>query len=349
MHIKKTVSPPVGWENDVVFAGEESGLLQSVYWSRVIGRLDDAVTWYVSVEDGGSPVRGGFSIQQNMDRLSKQKHSLFPNLTCLDGPFAASSPSVEALKAMLVEVKRLALHSRCRSIRIAPPPRSALALDQECVEAFRKEGFAPSKWATYIVDLRPDEDALFMSVKHAVRKCVKKCQRAKVTLRKMETFEELRDVYWDALNQAHKHFGLPESPCLQEPWDEDTDNLYHYYCAVDAEGKVLACLGMYIFNGVATEVASAITPLAYESKIPAQDYLHWEMMVEAKRMGAAQFDLAGVSPAPSSPKEEGIRRFKEKWGGQYVEYYRYTKSVQPWALFANVEHRMKSAFSRLVG
>ena len=32
------------------------------------------------------------------------------------------------------------------------------------------------------------------------------------------------------------------------------------------------------------------------------------------------YDFAGVSPNPESKKEEGIRFFKGKWGGEYVEY-----------------------------
>jgi lipid II:glycine glycyltransferase (peptidoglycan interpeptide bridge formation enzyme) len=37
------------------------------------------------------------------------------------------------------------------------------------------------------------------------------------------------------------------------------------------------------------------------------------------------YDLSGVSPSPIDPKEEGIRRFKSKFGGKYVEYAIYSK------------------------
>jgi lipid II:glycine glycyltransferase (peptidoglycan interpeptide bridge formation enzyme) len=83
---------------------------------------------------------------------------------------------------------------------------------------------------------------------------------------------------------------------------------------------------MYVFNGVATETASALTAHAYSQKIPAQDLLHWEMMLEAKRMGCHTFNLAGVSPNPIDPKSEGIRRFKEKWGGTFFEYTRFERT-----------------------
>jgi lipid II:glycine glycyltransferase (peptidoglycan interpeptide bridge formation enzyme) len=98
----------------------------------------------------------------------------------------------------------------------------------------------------------------------------------------------------------------------------------------NGDKDILACLGMYVFNSVATENASSLSPLAYQNKIPAQDLLHWEMMLEAKRMGCHTFDMAGVNPNPQTPKESGIRRFKEKWGGKYVEYNIYHKDMMPW-------------------
>ena len=116
-------------------------------------------------------------------------------------------------------------------------------------------------------------------------------------------------------------------------WREDRDGYYHYYVAESTEGETLATLGMYVFNGVATEVASALSPKAFEHKIPAQDLLHWEMLLEAKRAGCHTFDLAGVDPSVTDHKAAGIRRFKEKWGGRYVEYSRYELEM-PSALVA---------------
>lgn len=101
--------------------------------------------------------------------------------------------------------------------------------------------------------------------------------------------------------------------------------------AYDKKQTTMAVLGMLIFNGVAREIASAIIPEAYKQKIPAQDLLHWELLLEAKRLKCHTFDLAGVSPNPVSPKEKGIRRFKEKWGGQYIEYYTYKKNIIPFS------------------
>jgi lipid II:glycine glycyltransferase (peptidoglycan interpeptide bridge formation enzyme) len=105
---------------------------------------------------------------------------------------------------------------------------------------------------------------------------------------------------------------------------------------------------MYMFNGVATEIASALSPQAFTQKIPAQDILHWEMLLEAKKAGCHTFDMAGVNPNSSNPKEAGIRRFKEKWGGRYVEYQTFEKQL-PLSTTHQIAKRLFGQFRRKAG
>ena len=55
--------------------------------------------------------------------------------------------------------------------------------------------------------------------------------------------------------------------------------------------------------------------------------------------GCTLFDLAGVAPEPANQKEAGIRRFKEKWGGKYVEYSRFEKRTA----LGNAWHKVKGS------
>jgi lipid II:glycine glycyltransferase (peptidoglycan interpeptide bridge formation enzyme) len=197
------------------------------------------------------------------------------------------------------------------------------------VNLYQGFGFEAKKWATYLVDLRKEEEELFKFIAHAARKCIKKCQREGLKVVALKSFEEFEERYWRPYVKAEAYFGRKANKAKKELWDEDKENYYHYYIAEDQQRDTVAVLGMYIFNGIATEIASGLMPKAYEQKIPAQDLIHWEIMLEARRMGAHTFDLAGVNPNPEDSKEEGIRRFKEKWGGKYVEYYVYRKNMIP--------------------
>jgi lipid II:glycine glycyltransferase (peptidoglycan interpeptide bridge formation enzyme) len=190
---------------------------------------------------------------------------------------------------------------------------------------FAQRGFLSSRWGTFLTDLTRDETSLWASIDHSGRKCVKKARTMGATVVRMNSFEDYVTRFYGPYCAVEIAAGRSPNPVSvsEAMWREDTERYYRYYIVASAEGETLATLGMYLFNSVATETASALTPLAYSQKIPAQDLLHWELMLEAKRSGCHTFDLAGVSPDPTDAKSEGIRRFKQKWGGVYSEYSRF--------------------------
>jgi hypothetical protein len=108
-------------------------------------------------------------------------------------------------------------------------------------------------------------------------------------------------------------------------YDLDQQGAYSWLVAVGPEGTSLGTLGTYRHAGVATEVMSSRDPGVAS---PAQDLLHWEAMRRHRDAGDEVFDLAGMSPDPATGKEEGIRRFKEKWGGAVVPAPQYELWLQ---------------------
>ena len=113
-------------------------------------------------------------------------------------------------------------------------------------------------------------------------------------------------------------------------WNIDGGRHYRFFVAQDANGRVLATLGSYRFNRLATEIMSHRTDASFEENLPAQDLLHWHMFKAHKSAGDRWFNLAGYSPDPGNHKEAGIRRFKKKWGGREVsvsKYYKYIPSI----------------------
>jgi hypothetical protein len=103
-------------------------------------------------------------------------------------------------------------------------------------------------------------------------------------------------------------------------WDHNDSGVYTWFVALDESGDPVGTLGTYRHAGVATEVMSARDP---GFALPSQDLLHWEVIRHHRDAGDQLFDLAGFAPEPADPKEAGIRRFKEKWGGRVVPAPRY--------------------------
>lgn len=332
MEIMVSNKVPIGWDEGLRKREVDVGICQSRYWAEVIRILDKATPYYYQIKDSGDSVLAQALIlkRYSYDRDRQRKLFPLPYLECLDGPVVFDHDRArESIQLILKHVLRVAKRNVATHVHLTPSHVSRYASDEKMADVCREFGFEAKKWATYLVDLRKEEEELFKLISHAARKCIKKCQREGLKVVLLKSYEEFEERYWQPYVKSEAYFGRKANRARKELWDEDKENYYHYYIAEDQHGETLAVLGMYIFNGIATEIASGLMPQAYEQKIPAQDLIHWEMILEAKRLGAHTFDLAGANPSPQTPKEEGIKRFKEKWGGRYVEYYAYRKNTIP--------------------
>jgi lipid II:glycine glycyltransferase (peptidoglycan interpeptide bridge formation enzyme) len=332
MEIMVSNKVPIGWDEGLRKREIDVGICQSRYWAEVIRILDKATPYYFQIKDSGDSVLAQALIlkRYRYDRDRQRRLFPLPYIECLDGPVIFDhARSVESTQLILRHVLRVAKRNLTTHIHLIPSHVSRYASDEKMANVYQEFGFEAKKWGTYLVDLKKDEEELFKLIMHSARKCIKKCQREGLKVIAIKSYEEFEERYWQPYVKAEAYFGRKANLARKDIWGEDKDNYYHYYIVEDKQGETVAVLGMYIFNGVATEIASSIMPQAYEQKIPAQDLIHWEMMLEAKRLGAHTFDLAGVNPNPQTPKEEGIRRFKGKWGGKYVEYYVYRKNMIP--------------------
>lgn len=316
-------------------AGHESGFLQTGFWGAVTSALGRGEPLFFEARSEGVLLASLLAIRQR-PRLEGPVRRLLGLVSGLgrgrldfgEGPtIHVRERAPEGTAALLDAVVATGRRLGVRGIRCAGfPPSSRYAADPAIRRLFVERGFTTAPWGTFLCDLRPDEDELLRSLDHSARKGIKKAVREGLSVRRMETWEEFRDrfllPYLSWLGEgAEAKVGLGEARIV---WEQPGhDDYYRYWIVADEGGETLAVLGMYLCGGVATEIASGTSPNAVARKLPAQDLLHWEMFLDAKRLGCDTFNLAGVSPDPQTPKEENIRRFKKKWGGAYVEYDRY--------------------------
>lgn len=235
------------------------------------------------------------------------------SLISFNGPEIISSATEHDFKNFLNEVLVIADLNKVSQIRFnsLPPLR---CWPEHIEETLLSAGYIRQEWKTFIIDLGVTEDDLFRCFDHAARKNIKKALAYNIKIESCSDFTQYyRDFiipYCDATKRE-----LKSQDFYRYGWDLDVDNIYRYWIAKSSEGDILGLLGTYRFNSIATEISSALTKLAYEQKIPAQDLLHWEIIKHHKQLGDSYLDLAGFSPNPNSLKEQNIRRFKEKWGG----------------------------------
>ncbi len=192
---------------------------------------------------------------------------------------------------------------------------------------FEQHGYARKEWGNFVIDLRLSEEELWSGMKSSARKAVKKARRNNLRFMEIKQDEEYDSLWLKSYRSFEKAAGrkVYSPEWFQAIWRHGKGKTPRYYVAQSEKGEIMAVLAMNVFGATAREFHSAMNPQAYVEKIPAQDLLHWEMILAAKALNCEKFNLAGVDPDPQAKKARGIRQFKEKWGGQYLEYPRFSK------------------------
>jgi hypothetical protein len=339
MRIVETAEPPDRWDENLSRTGKEGSFLQTAFWGGLIALLDQAKPIYLQAWEGTEYLASLLVLHKipfsraRGQRIRRLRNILLGTshgwLDFSGGPVFYVPESAEKLLPLFLgwiddymKKKRIG-YTETRGFATT----SRFAHDPRMAEIFGSFGYRKDSWGTYLVDLSGNEEKIWRRLEPASRKAIKKAQRENVTIERISTFDEFLSRYYEpyvsTLDQKEKK--LPRD-VLEKSWNyPHASTYYRYYAAMGPERRVLGVLGMFIFGGVATEIMSGLMAEAFQKKFPAQDLLHWEMFLDAKRCGCETFDLAGINPNPETHKEQGIRRFKEKWGGHYLEYDRYRK------------------------
>jgi len=332
-----------GWDRLLQTRPKEAGFEQSVLWANLLRELDHVRPFFLGVVKDGEPLATLLAFHHiPWDRarqapknglrqwFSGSRHGWLqwhggPTLYTENEELAG-----QALRLLFNWLDDYARRNRLFYIQGAFTHSTIQGNADFVHNLFTQFDYQRQKWATYQIDLNQDEQALWRGLKAAARKSVKKAQREGLAVKQIQTIDELKTDFYVPYQDFESAAGRATNPwfSFEATWRLDEQKLYRFYAARDSKDNVMAVLGMYIFNGVATEIASGLSPVAFAQKIPAQDFLHWEMIGAAKNAGCQHFDLAGVDPDPEDQKAIGIRRFKEKWGGEYVEFPSYRKSLR---------------------
>ncbi|HET6865344.1 MAG TPA: GNAT family N-acetyltransferase [Solirubrobacteraceae bacterium] len=303
------------WENFVNQVGAAAGFLQTPAWARINAAATGARPVVVEVRDDDGRLRAGALCSAGpVGRRILGRRSCV--LTCGDGPVVPDGDAA-LLEKVLDGFAHAIADTRAAAVRLSGfPPASGWADQRELTRVFARRGYAVRRWATALVDLTVDPDEMQRRLHRAARKALRRADSCHVAARRCATREEFESLFvrpyaaWSGGDEgfAKRAFAT---------WDNDDQRRYAFFVAC-VDGRPVATLGTYRHAGVATEVMSARAPDS-DPSIPVQDQLHWHVLSEHRASGERLFDVAGFNPAPESPKEEGIARFKRKWGGVETE------------------------------
>jgi len=337
---------PPTWDECLLTSFKCSGFFQTSFWANLSQRLLGAKPMYLELIDGDRYCASLMLIHRSpqtllkkvLDIIFRSKQSF---LEFSDGPnFIDTSNCTHFLPKFLKWIDDYAfINGVGKIVTNGFPITSNYLHSHELLQIYESFGYETSSWATFLVNLNQSEEELNKNIAHSTRKQINKAKRQGVIVRRINSFQEYEKMFYIPYYKYKEARGEKVFPLetAELMWKMDINGVFYtHYIASDEHNETLATLGVYHFAGTATEITSCLTERAYSMKIPAQDILHWQVMLDMKQMGCHTFDLAGVNPAPINQKEEGIRRFKEKWGGKYVEYKRYTKEFPSTSILFNI-------------
>jgi len=184
-----------------------------------------------------------------------------------------------------------------------------------------KEKFNVQDWNTFLIDLTKTKEQLFKNIsKHNAKKNIERAIKRGVITEEI-TENNLID-YIRLVNEQRKKSGgeLVDFNRMQKSW-----RLLKPlgYSGLLAKKNNLAIGGLLFsfFNKHIIEGGVARSLEDTKNHLYSQDLIKWKIIEWGVDNNMKYYNLAGVNPHPTSKKEEGILKYKKKWGGQKYDYW----------------------------
>lgn len=333
------------WDS-MVARSPGGNIFQSASWAEFLKNYFGVKSFFLSAED---PKSGETLALLRAGRESPLNRLLFErplrgltlpladrftaNLTWEAGPvILREQGKTEALNALFEAVETLCRDENVVALKDAWPSIYDLGKEQDS-HTGRPGNFSIEQKATFLVDLTPDESALWVSLKGSARKCIRRTLEQNLSVRQIAGAEELSG-YHDFIRRCREDRGLHTTSHrnLTEMWRVlHPAGMLEIFTCLDSGSELIGGLGIWRHAGVLYEWGSLQAPEARERKLFTSDLLKWAVIRWGHSTGCRLYDLAGVVPDPETAdsKNRGIYQFKAKWGGRKVCFHSYTKNYKP--------------------
>jgi peptidoglycan pentaglycine glycine transferase (the first glycine) len=295
---------------------------QSPRWAeleRGSRRLESREPVYFRGEENGELVLVGLGMRRGLP------FSPYGSYRFEWGP-VFTDPAVldEWLGAVLPQLRRDA-------VRVKLMPRRPLAEGGDDVETvLERHGFVRRRleggWATLLVDLTPEEDALLHTFRRQTRQNIKKCVAAGLCVQVEDgaaACEAMAGLYGElALRATLKPIPVQWFESMVCDWVHRHSGGGVFIARRD--GLPVAGAVVFVDSGVA--YLDTIASNGAARALPTNSLLVWEIMRWAKRRGCSTFDLCGYSLV-ARPGEAlaGVNQFKRGFA-PHAEPVRYVAS-----------------------
>jgi lipid II:glycine glycyltransferase (peptidoglycan interpeptide bridge formation enzyme) len=235
-------------------------------------------------------------------------------------PYGPSVSNEGDLKKFLSLVKARAEKLNLTYLRIEPILNSGAVIKESYLEGlkFRKTKDIQPQF-TMIVDLTPEPDQIIANMSQSNRNLHRNIHKKGVRFSESENYKDMIKLI-DMLKIVAARTGMrphPNEYLLQQAKSLMGSNKAKLFFAHDSNNNIIA--GTLIYTGQKTWYYSHSAGLDEARKLQVMGPLLSFIMLEAKKNGAEEFDLFGVSnPEETNHQLANITKFKQSFGGRIL-------------------------------
>jgi lipid II:glycine glycyltransferase (peptidoglycan interpeptide bridge formation enzyme) len=184
---------------------------------------------------------------------------------------------------------------------------------------FLKPKIEITNWITFMIDLNCTEDQIYQKIeKHSGKKNIERSIRRGVNIEEI-SYNSLMD-YVNLINKTRNDKEKLSLEQMQKTWNTLRPLGYSGILAkkdgIPVGGLMFSFLNRYII-----EAGVARSEEGFKENLYSQDLIKWKIIQWGVKNEMKFYNLAGANPKPATKKEEGILRYKTKWGGKKYHYW----------------------------
>ena len=181
--------------------------------------------------------------------------------------------------------------------------------------------FTLKPWSTFIVDLSKSKNELYKNIrKNSGRKNIERSIERGVIVEQIND-TSLHD-YYQLKNETIDESGIGIKVSfsdLQERWNLLKPLGYSGFIS-KYNDKVIGGLFFSYMNNHIIEGGLLRSKYDTDKKLYSQDLIKWKIIEWGLTYKMNYYNLAGFNPTPLNQKEQGILKYKQKWGGIKQNY-----------------------------
>ena len=257
---------------------------------------------------------------------------ILKQLLVLNGPVVSESSTALDVHERFCELLGTKPFAQFYSQRVSPRfDYTENHLASEICKIYKRFGFFVEEDYTFLLSVNRALAELWSGVHPKRRNRVNRARRDGIEI------EEVKDGsgvqrYWEMRKGNWQRNSLKPIPFdhFRQTWES-----LQPYGAIkifisklrnkDLAGQILFLSKRHIqLNGV------VVSDFNIQEGLGGNDLLQWHVIEWAHQNNFYDIDYGGATPESQEPKELGIHRFKQSWGGDLVKYFSFTKKRANW-------------------